>query len=313
MLPVSIFGLAWLIIGPLIIRYRRRHRKVNLPGTSVLLDYYTDGVSLIPLSSGMFDDMHYSTIGSLSNPGGDSESSVIYQVLLPFSSYVHLVGVPKQAGRTQLNPAGSDSIMEPVYLEGNYRDNFTLYAEKGMQEDSRYTLDPKAMVFTIDFCQAFSWEIVDNQLYIVQSAGNKASEPVQISAIIVKFVSEIQPAIGRPLTDQEVEKLTPYNEEYRTGLKCPTCQADLVNEQDFMACPHGDGILIKGNALTRLHAGTLQIPKTLLNGTTQTQVTIACPGCGTLMEKVAYNGGKAVIDTCANCPYRWLDASDQIT
>ncbi len=44
----------------------------------------------------------------------------------------------------------------------------------------------------------------------------------------------------------------------------------------------------------------------------QTQTAITCPSCGNPMGKIPYNGGQTMIDSCSNCPYRWLDAGDII-
>ena len=117
-------------------------------------------------------------------------------------------------------------------------------------------------------------------------------------------------AIARPLTDTEITADTPYSEEYRTDLKCPFCQADLKNKDDYLLCPNGDGILIKGAAMVRMHAGSLKIDQSLLTSKQQTQTAVMCPSCGNPMGKIPYNGGQTMIDSCSNCPYRWLDASD---
>jgi hypothetical protein len=262
------------------------------------------------MSSGLIGQMHFKVFMTLPQFMDGGEAAAIYSITLPFSSYIHLLGIPKT--QTQLFPSGAESILEPVELEGDYNKYFSLYAEKGMQEDSRYTLDPKAMAFTIDFCQAFSWEIVDNQLYIVQGQGKHQPEVADIPDTVVKFVNEIKPAIGRSLTDAELQALEPYDEEYRNDLKCPICQTLLKNESYYLYCPNGHGILIKGNALLRLHAGTLSIQKSLLKASPPLPKSIICPSCKHDMEAVSYNGSKTVIHTCSHCPYRWLDANNMI-
>jgi hypothetical protein len=200
--------------------------------------------------------------------------------------------------------------MEAVVLEGDYPNYFSLYTEKEMQVDSRYTLDPKAMSFTVDFCRYFNWEIVDNELYIVQSDLSSEHSPENMSALIVQFVNEIKPSIGRPISESKLAALTPYNEEYRTDLKCPLCSTLLSNAEDYLYCPNGDGILLKGAALLRLHAGQLTISITLLTPHGDTTTDLICPGCHNQLEKVAYLNGQTKIDSCIYCPYRWLDATD---
>ena len=312
-LLVYLLVFAYIGIAPFVVRYRRRHRKIKLQGTSLLLTYYSDGASLTPLKNGTFGELHYVVMAGFANLNESGENSVIYQIALPFSSRVHLVGIPQKYRHTQLDPTGESSIMEPVVLEGDYPQFFTLYAEKGMQTESRYVLDPSAMVFTIEFCQSFSWEIVDNQLYVVHVTGSGADSKLSMSETVLRFIEEIKPAIASPLTEKQLLQVTPYSEEYRKDLQCPICSAHLKNQQDFVGCPHGDGVLLKGGPLTRLHAGTLEVPRLYLSHATQdTTTAIDCPGCGNRMEKVKYNGGKTLIDVCLVCPYRWLDASDNV-
>jgi ribosomal protein S27E len=177
-----------------------------------------------------------------------------------------------------------------------------------MQEDSRYTLNPKAMVFTIDFCQSFNWEIVDNQLYIAKGRGNKGLET--IPKILTTFVSEIQPAIARPLTPQQLQERSPYNSEYRTDLKCPDCSSPLESHDDYLMCPLGDGVLLRGAALLRLHSGQIKISKSLLKNKARPPKTLKCPNCGHDMEEISYNASSLQIHTCTNCPYRWLDSGN---
>jgi Zn-finger nucleic acid-binding protein len=298
------------IVSPILIRYRRRHRKISLPGTSILLTYYSDGVSFTPINKGRFGELEYVVMAGFASSAEHGESSAIYQIALPYASRIHLVGIPKKYKNTQLDPTGNESIMEAVVLEGDYPNYFSLYAEKGMQTESRYALDPKAMVFTVEFCQSFNWEIVDNQLYVIQTSGGIADEDVDMSKTVLQFVKEIKPAIALPLTDSQVSQITPYDEEYRKGLTCPLCATTLKKEQDFLACPRGDGILLKGGALTRLYAGALTVQRNYLSGSPDTKALLTCPGCGTAMTKVPYRGSATIIDSCSHCPYRWLDAVD---
>lgn len=301
----------WIVVGAAVLRYRRKHRKLEMAGTSVLLNYYTDGVNLMPLKTGMIGDMHFSTIATLPEHGlVAGEAALIYQVGLPYKTKIHIVGIPKNTGNAQLNPSGGKSLMEPVALEGDYGDYFTLYAEKGMQEESRYVLDPKAMVFTVDFCQSHNWEIVDNELFFVQATANASGDPTNMADDIIKFVHEIQPAIALPLSEYDIAKRTPYNQEYRTDLKCPICQLTLVKKGNFLACPSCHGILLKGAALSELNSGKLELPENSTLTKSTTHGVLSCPSCGQVMEQIMYDGGLTAIDTCSHCPYRWLDNNE---
>jgi ribosomal protein S27E len=305
---IIVGGLLYAFLDRAIKKYRRINRRVHLPGSSVLLTYYTEGSELFPVKNGRIGDFHYQAIATFPRPNELNSPGLIYQVTLPFSSSLHLLGIPKKTPVTQLNPTGE--LMEKVELEGDYPNYFTLYAEKNMQTDSRYALDPKAMVFTIDFCQSHSWEIVDNQLYFVQTTANAPEDPTSMFEDINAFISQIQPAVTRPVSETKLQQLTPHGKELRLDLQCPVCQKTLHNKFDYLACETGDGVLLKGSALLKLHAGELQIPYTVLQRQHARQDTVICPGCTNSMQQVAYNGSKIIIDACNVCGYRWLDAAE---
>lgn len=299
---------SYIVIDRLVMKHRRLNRKVRLPGTSVLLTYYTHGAELMTAKSGMLNGFHYLAIATFPEPNDINRPSLIYQVTLPFSSSLHLVGIPKQTPVAQLNPAGT--LMEEVVLEGDYPNYFTLYAEKNMQTDSRYALDPKAMVFTIDFCQSHSWEIVDNQLYFVQATANAPDDPTTMFEDLDDFVTQIRPAISRPIPAAKLKQVTPHGKEFRQDLACPVCASTLENKFDYLSCSDGDGVLLQGSALLKLHAGELTIPYKVLKKQHDRTTGINCPGCSSTMQEVAYNGSKIIIDACNVCGYRWLDASE---
>ena len=165
---------------------------------------------------------------------------------LPYASTSHLVGIPTQPEAIQLDPGRGDSLLERVTLEGNYEKYFTLFAARTMHSDTQYVLDPKAMVFTIDFCQSHSWEIVDNELYFVQSGNNAPNRPTLMANDVVRFVEEIRPAISRPLTRHQIQIRTPYKEERRNDIPCPVCSVPLKNEIYYLSCPNAHGTLVKG-------------------------------------------------------------------
>ncbi|MES2971295.1 MAG: zf-TFIIB domain-containing protein [Patescibacteria group bacterium] len=294
--------------------YKRRHRKFETAGTSILMTYYTEGMELIPLKKGLIGDMHFTAIAAFSKliNGADSRPALLFRVELPFHSRVHLLGIPKQSGAIQLEPAGGKSVMELVELEGDYPKYFSLFAEKEMQAQSRYVLDPKAMVFTIDFCQSHNWEILGGDLYFVQATANVPGDKTNMIDDAVQFVKEIEPAIAIPLTETEIRLRTPYNEERRTDLACPLCNKTLLNEQSFLACPDNHGFLLKATVLLQINRGTVVLPNVSAHENVKRNIPAACPACGEIMKHVPYNGGKTIIDSCNNCPYRWLDAGELV-
>jgi hypothetical protein len=83
----------------------------------------------------------------------------------------------------------------------------------------------------------------------------------------------------------------------------------MTNEQGFFRCPDGDGILLNGAALQQIKQGQL----TIALGKSRKPhrpASLTCPSCGKPMTHVAYDGGPTTIDSCTNCPYRWLDAGE---
>jgi Zn-finger nucleic acid-binding protein len=201
--------------------------------------------------------------------------------------------------------------MEPVILEGDFNNYFDLFCERGMQQEARYALDPKAMAFVLDFCQSENWEIVSNQLYLVVASGmgQDPNDTTNLQEDIPRFVAEIRPALQTPLSNIHQATLTPYGQDRRTDLRCPICKKTLVKREHFFSCPDGDGILVDGATLQQIKQGKIVVP-TEKGRAAQRQTSLACPSCGKQMAQVAYNGGPTIIDSCTHCPYRWLDAGE---
>ena len=174
---------------------KRRLGKITASNQPILLHFFSQGANLDVLKSGFINDMPYVTYFA-QNYNDMSRSSVIVVVNLPFKTNLHLLGIPKGDGATQLNPAKEGSVMEEVHLEGDYQNYFRLYADKGQQVESRYHLDPAAMIFTIDFCQAHSWEIVGGTLYFLTEATTDTnSDDSLMIDDVAPFVEQIRPAI----------------------------------------------------------------------------------------------------------------------
>ena len=291
--------------------YRRKNFSVNLSNTPVLLSHYTAGGTLVPVKEGKFGDMNFSAFVMV-NPeiiaqGG--EAGLVFRIELPFQTSVHLMGIPTKGHETQINPTQMGSLMERIDLEGEYSQYFSLFCEKGMQTEGRYVLDPKAMLFTLDFCQSQSWEIVANELYFVQTGPNQANDPTLLTDDILKFVEEIEPAVAVPLTDAQKIEMTPYGEDRRTDLKCPLCNKTLINTDECFTCPDGEGILLTGAKLSDVREGKLKLAE-LASKPPLRPGNLHCPSCGNEMSHVAYDGSKVMIDSCSHCTYRWLDAGE---
>lgn len=225
---------------------------------------------------------------------------------LPFASQVHLVGIPKSLSGDVV--IMKSNHMEPVILEGDYPNYFLLYAETRQQVESRYVLDPAAMVFTVDFCQNFYWEIQDNTLYFT---GQHAMPSL---AQIDEFVRQIRPAIESPnpnLTNPA--KLSYTQRSYRT-LLCPFCSEKLVEGEHLLECPQGHGCLLTGKQMMQLRKlspreikAQLAYPPSVPSSRPD---SIVCPYCTHAMKPATYQTTSLVVDICDKCGYRWLDAGE---
>ena len=225
---------------------------------------------------------------------------------LPFTSRVHLVGIPKSL-RGDVTIMKSNH-MEPVILEGDYPNYFLLYAETRQQTESRYVLDPAAMVFTVDFCQSFYWEIQDSTLYF---AGQHAMPSL---AQIDDFVRHIRPAIESPNPNlTHAAKLSYTKRSYRT-LACPFCSEKLVEGEHLLECPAGHGCLLTGKQMLQLRNLPARDIRAQLSHPPHAPDArperIACPYCTHAMKPSTYQATSVVIDICDKCGYRWLDAGE---
>lgn len=292
---------------------KKRRRKAIKPTTEnapILLAYFTQNATLTPVEDGKIGDMHYTTIIS-SEKGNLAHTSAIISVELPFRTKVHILGVPKKTEATQLNPAKGISFMEEVVLEGDYPNYFSLYADKGQQTESRYHLDPAAMAFTVDFCQAHHWEIIQDTLYFLAEpqSGTDADKTYMIDDV-EQFVAEIRPAIEDKNSPLQDRLRNPYGKDRRDSLKCPICQKKMANRELYFECPSHDGVLIKGGNLGPLRSGDIDISH-MKPTKAHRNYDITCPSCNNQMFRLNYNMSKhTIIDSCSHCPYRWLDAGE---
>lgn len=285
--------------------YRRKNPKVNLPDTPILLAYYAAGSPLRAISHGQMGDLYYSVI--VASEG----NNVIYRVELPYYSDVHLLGISKNAGVSHIRPHYSSKAIEPVVLEGNFPDYFSLYADKQMQSLSRYLMDPTAMVYILDFCRSHSWEIVGNELYFVQESwASRQGDSTRAFDDIPRFVSEIRPAVEKKLTYKQLKGITPYGKDRRDDLQCPVCHEKLTNHQTYFSCPLLHGYLVTGSTLRKIRSAELKLAGSNSSETDVRDKSVTCPSCGNLMKRVDYNHTGIMIDSCTGCHYRWLDRGE---
>lgn len=291
--------------------YGNRLRKWLLPhhtvgaSTPLLLSYgITGGTDLVAAPGGTTPHgMHFDFYISNMSLFSTQQTYGIYTVELPFTSGVHLVGSPTH-GDTQINLSDTKG-MEPVTLEGTYNQVFNLYAEPNQQVQSRYVLDPTAMVFTLDFCSKFNWEILNDTLFFMDA------EHFPTFEIVDEFVEQIRPAIEVPSDRTK----NPYNMSYtqldgRTFLY-PICQQKLVTGTAWLACPGGHGCLVTGKQLMEMREQTEPVPADETNATLHNALT--CPYCQNPMVPTRYQQTSVTIDVCSKCMFRWLDAREPTT
>ena len=237
----------------------------------------------------------------------------IYAFSLPFKTQLHLIGIPKGEEGTGW---GAESNMEPVVLEGNYQDYFSLYAEEGQQSLSRYHLDPQAMVFSIDFCKKFHWEIVNNTLYFLDE------ELLPSLDIADEFIRLIKPAFSQVTSTGDVKLfVTQVGEDLKDSylnLPCPVCGTELMEGKQWLSCPQGHGYLIKGTDMLDVRNDSTHIikelsevfgrpPKVTSKIAESKHGELICPHCQHTMKPTRYQMTDIILDVCGYCPYRWID------
>ncbi len=242
------------------------------------------------------------------------EAYTLYMAELPFVSEAHILGLPNRyASLIRL----SSEFMEPVTLEGDYPDYFALYADKNQQMETRYVLDPKAMVFTIDFCKDFYWEIQGSSLYFI---GNDAT--TLSLALVDQFIDEIRPSVERPTPQNDATRFGHFNrntgrppvkhdvQEYRS-IPCPLCHKTLIQNPYWHECSDGHGCLATGKQMRELREVALLDVKRIAAIAPKTVVhrpkALNCPYCRHLMVPTKYQSTAIVIDLCNHCGYRWFD------
>ncbi len=240
----------------------------------------------------------------------------IYAFSLPFKTELHLVGIPQgEVGKAW----GAGVNMEPVVLEGNYQSYFSLYAEGGQQSLTRYHLDPQAMVFSIDFCKNYHWEIVNNALYFLDE------ELLPSLDVADEFIRLIKPAFSQVNSPEDVRLfVTQVGEELEDSylnLPCPVCKTELKEGKQWLACPEGHGYLMKGTDMIDVRRDSTHIikelselfgrpPKVTSKVTEAHHEELFCPHCEHQMQPTQYQMTDVILDVCPHCPYRWIDGPE---
>ncbi|MCA9347863.1 zf-TFIIB domain-containing protein [Candidatus Saccharibacteria bacterium] len=183
-------------------------------------------------------------------------------------------------------------------LEGDFPNYFNLYSNNNQGTEVRYFMDPTAMAFVVDVCKKYSWEIVNDELIIVSESGVDTEE-------IKNFISEIQPKIEVPASNLHPNLRGEYKLAFLRKVQCPICKTRTDRMPDNThKCPQGHGHLVTGSDLVRL-AKLKPLDITIAKGKNDHNRNLKCPNCQQIMATIKYKSFN--LDTCINCPYRWLD------
>jgi hypothetical protein len=82
----------------------------------------------------------------------------------------------------------------------------------------------------------------------------------------------------------------------------------MISNSLWHVCPDAQGVLISGRELIAVRNGSIKIPVNTSNAVEHGDLT--CPNCQHPMTPVDYQETGVMIDSCTNCPYRWLDANE---
>lgn len=308
---VLVWLTAVILIGVVVSIFVRRKLRPTTEGSTILLAHtFRDATDIIPARSSTTPGGLYWQYLIGATFMGDAMRGV-YSVELPFTSGVHLLGIPKKGEDFDISTWGS--VMEPVELEGDYPDYFSLYADKGEQMESRFVLDPKAMQFTVDFCKEFSWEIVDDALYFASE-----NRPASFG-LIDQFVKEIRPALETKSDRTATPQMTmPYAHFEGRSMNCPICSKRLIPSEEWLGCPDGHGVLVTAVQLSDLRniedndnnneVEELNVEHSGHNPVGHTE--LQCPYCQNTMKSTPFAFTNVQIDVCPKCMFRWLDAGE---
>jgi hypothetical protein len=296
----------------------KKKKRAVYRDTSLLLSFYTRDRQLRGVANLEADDTTVTYFvaqrTAITNSPGETNSTFIAMVQLPFSTGSHIVGITQKAGMEFGLPeylAGRD--LERIALEGDFPDTFMLYGPPGNQLNSRYLLDPVAMAFVVDYCQSQHFEIVDDMLYVASNDATQKAETAGEGAFAAKTIGQFIEAI-RPAVEEDPDHQTASLEarrygNIRQGVKCPRCRSALANAGSKYVCSNGDGLLLTGKTLLDLK----RLDITRAPSETSHNLGVAelkCPNCGSDMYAVDYQMTGNIIDACTVCGCRWLDQDE---
>lgn len=281
----------------------KRKLKVAHEDTPVLLGIASRHGDLVLLRDGYTPmENRYAYIMGLGIIYSHTPVYGLYSIELPFVAATHLLGMSKHDG-LPVKVKTDKSALEPVALEGNYADYFSLYVDKNEQMEARYILDPKAMVFTMDFCSKYNWEIVGSTLFFL------SDNEVPSYELVDQFIKEIRPAIDTGAKPVRHSHDLPYVTIQPLHMDCPICSVRMQPAESWLACVKQHGILVTGRQLIRLRSAAN--PKLLTTALkTKDQITgrvLTCPYCKSPMKETAYQNTNIGVDVCTSCRHRWLD------
>lgn len=104
--------------------------------------------------------------------------------------------------------------------------------------------------------------------------------------------------------------MRPYQNTASSQPGCPVCTKPLIQHDDGqLICPDGHGVLVTGKYLSEID----RTPAAHASDETAMPDTVhelKCPHCTATMHKVDFRSMGIIIDSCARCHYRWLDAGE---
>ena len=282
---------------------RLRYAYRDIPaGTPILFsDSVGNEIDIIPGTAGTTSHgLHFEFYMTGMSLFSEQQTRGVYAVELPFKSGVHLIGIPVK-NETPVAIHHTKGL-ERVELEGTYNHVFHLYSERDDQVQSRYVMDPSAMVFTVDFCSNFNWEILGDTLYFM------GTESFPTFDLVDQFVEHIRPAVEVPSDRRKNPYKMSYTHLHGRIFLCPICQKQLVAGHAWLACPDGHGCLVTGKQMIEMKAETKPAPED--TGKPMDHNNLTCPYCQNPMHPTRYQHTRTIIDVCSKCMFRWLDAHE---
>jgi Zn-finger nucleic acid-binding protein len=234
----------------------------------------------------------------------------IYELELPYQTKTHLVGLSKKHGldRVEFATYMQSNGMEQIKLEGDFPDHFDLYGPPGQQFNARVVLDPTAMETIIAFCDEHFWELNNDSFYIALTEGDH--DNIDVVKESTHFAKLIAPVVlpSDPMANVAHHESS-YGEYDGPALLCPICNTTMTLTDEYQQCPENHGILIQARSLVKMRQSPATFPNMTNNTVTHGELT--CPNCKNRMTDVPYEGSNtAIISSCENCIFRWLDVND---